>query len=488
MKVLVPQDQAEEWRERGRKAQRERSQLPKVDKPFQTSERPAEKPGPKAADLTLTEAAAIASRDAKGRSVPMNSRTNNFLAQQKSGEVDAAQGGGITPKAASAAIGETPPQALLDACMTGEASAERGRIYDRFTFCQRAPMQAEYWEVDASGQPVEHMGTTKATMEIVAQGFDDQRSTRVFAQVQKDSVSYDWGIWDDIWTAPGVPLSLVGICSQGQFSCGASRSPATLTWDNWDNNPSWAYWDIGNSSTLAFGRDKIMFSSWQVQYFTDDNEISTTERGSSAAQLIRCDSATYIVGLFGAARPHGCVFPGAYTHLTYSATANEGKVAEHIYYAQWFSNDTFPLLAPPGEPAPRDKEIPGAWVAGGPDGAPLHRITPTLHPTEYKANRDHKDGACYGTGPEAATYDGLGLDPRPNTPAEQCDEYPFASTLEGGASQDWDFSVRAVPERDNLSAGGTLVAYYNADRVLAWDATLPEPDVSNDMFWVEIVP
>ncbi|MCL7379772.1 NucA/NucB deoxyribonuclease domain-containing protein [Streptomyces sp. 35G-GA-8] len=49
----------------------------------------------------------------------------------------------------------------------------------------------------------------------------------------------------------------------------------------------------------------------------------------------------------------------------------------------------------------------------------------------------------------------------------QCDEYPFVSTLEGAAGKDWDFSVRAVPQADNSSADGTLVAYYNTDRVLA---------------------
>ncbi|MFF2641761.1 NucA/NucB deoxyribonuclease domain-containing protein [Streptomyces niveus] len=89
----------------------------------------------------------------------------------------------------------------------------------------------------------------------------------------------------------------------------------------------------------------------------------------------------------------------------------------------------------------------------------------------------------------ASTYNGLGLDPQPDTTLdEQCDEYPFASTLEGAGSPDWDFSVRAVPKGNNQSAGGTLLSYYNADRVLAWDASLPEPDVTNDMFWVEIVP
>ncbi|MFC7614376.1 NucA/NucB deoxyribonuclease domain-containing protein [Actinokineospora soli] len=124
------------------------------------------------------------------------------------------------------------------------------------------------------------------------------------------------------------------------------------------------------------------------------------------------------------------------------------------------------------------------FVAGDPTAPGLHRITETLHPGEYLNNRNHKDGACYKTGPERDLYLDTGL-PRPPIPSiEQCDEYPFASTLEGAAHPHWDFSVMAVPVSDNASGGGQLVTFYHEDRVLAWDFDLPES--INDEFWVEI--
>jgi hypothetical protein len=103
-----------------------------------------------------------------------------------------------------------------------------------------------------------------------------------------------------------------------------------------------------------------------------------------------------------------------------------------------------------------------------------------------RANEEHKNGACYKEGPFAAVYLDTGLPTRPNTPAEQCDEYPFGSTLEGANHPDWDFSVLAVPQRDNSVAGGLLRSWYTDDRILARDASLPTPDITNDEFSVNI--
>jgi hypothetical protein len=68
---------------------------------------------------------------------------------------------------------------------------------------------------------------------------------------------------------------------------------------------------------------------------------------------------------------------------------------------------------------------------------------------------------------------------------EECDEYPFRTTLEGAANPDWDFSVRAVNGKQNGSAGQTLMIYMRNHRILAWDATLPAE--YNDRFYVQIV-
>lgn len=488
-RILISEASLEKARERGRAAAKGHAR-PEPKTPFQDEKRSPAKKSADAADLTLVEAAEIIKSEAPKQPLPLQSSVER-AGLTGSGDVKLSSSSAESAEAATvtaAAIGETPPQAQVDGCMSAGADAPNGRIQNRFTHCQRFPIIAEYWTKDASGRPVEHQGTTKATIEVFAQGFDTQRTTRVFAQIQKGSVSYDWGLLDNIFTAPSVPFSLFGVCADGQISCTASRSPATLLWDTWNNNPTWGYWDIGNPAVAGVGRDKLMYSLWHVNGFTETDEYDTDKPASTPNQLIRCDSATYIWGDFGVNKPAACIFPTATAFLTYFTQSDHGKVAEHIYYAQWYPNSTFPRLAPAGQTPPRDKRIPGTYEDASVGGPGLHRITPTLHPTEYQANRDHKDGACYGKGPQASTYAGLGLDPQPDTSTEQCDEYPFASTLEGAGNPYWDFSVKAVPQRDNSVAGGLLIAYYNGDRMLAWDANLPEPNVTNDKFFVRIQP
>jgi hypothetical protein len=60
---------------------------------------------------------------------------------------------------------------------------------------------------------------------------------------------------------------------------------------------------------------------------------------------------------------------------------------------------------------------------------------------------------------------------RPRPPGKQCDEYPFASTKEGGngvppSSRGWAW----VPAAEQRSQGGLINAFYNANRVLDGDA------------------
>ncbi|MGW0615427.1 NucA/NucB deoxyribonuclease domain-containing protein [Streptomyces sp. NPDC002788] len=90
-----------------------------------------------------------------------------------------------------------------------------------------------------------------------------------------------------------------------------------------------------------------------------------------------------------------------------------------------------------------------------------HRLTSTLHQAQMDANESQKNAACSQTGDYATT--GLPYTLQPKT-GQDCDEYPFRSTLEGAASPDWDFSVRAVDSTQNRSAGGSLSALGSSRR------------------------
>lgn len=383
------------------------------------------------------------------------------------------------------AIGEEPPGDLLAECFNaGGADKGIGRIHNRFTYCQRVRITAEYWTVSPN-RPPEHEGDTHATLEVFAQGDRFERRVRAFSRIQEGSVDYDWGVWDDIWVAPNVPLSLLGQCDESTDLCYATRGAPTMPWVAWDNSTDWFYWDIYSKEDHALGRDKIAAINWHVEFFTDSAKYVTVKRGSNGSRALRCDSAAYF-NRFGTLEPKSCVFFEVTPRLTYMLGSNAHAVAAHILKAQKTPNETYPLLVPAGTPPPRDKSIPGEYMADNPSAAGLHRITEVLHPGEYKDNRDHKDGACYKKGPHKDLYWDTGLPTPPDTSVDQCDEYPFASTLEGAAHPSWDFSVKAVPKSDNASAGGMLQQYYLNDRILAYDYDLPKPPDINDRFYVEI--
>jgi hypothetical protein len=413
-------------------------------------------------------------------------RSRPSLAEAASSSRQAVAAGAPPVSVRAAPIADLPNARLVADCFAGHGvETDLGRVHNRFTYCQRVPISAEYWEIDGTGVPVEHVGTTTAKLEVFSQGDDRDRRIRVFARIQEDSVSYDWEPWDQLFVAPNVPLSLIGECIGGFRICAALRGPATQPWVVWDNNDDWHYWDIYNRDRFAEGRDRISYNQWFVQLYSDGPKYRTREPGGTIPRWVRCDSAEYF-RRGKAEYPHACIFSEAISRLTYTIGGEHNSIALHIFDAQGRPNTTIPFLAPYPEPQPRDKRIPGEYVEGNDDVPGLHRIVPRLHWFQYWANREHVKGACYKRGAYRHEYLQTGLPQRPVSGVEDCDEYPFASTLEGAAHHFWDFSVKAVPYSENRSAGSKLNNHYINDRVLAWDSSLPSPDETNDRFYVEI--
>lgn len=92
-------------------------------------------------------------------------------------------------------------------------------------------------------------------------------------------------------------------------------------------------------------------------------------------------------------------------------------VAQHIQDAFANPDSTYPSGT--GKMIPR--EYTGTLANPG-----LHRLTESVHQSKLDANTAHKDAACSSTG----EYSTTGL-PAPLQPTlgEDCDEYPFRSTL-----------------------------------------------------------
>lgn len=388
---------------------------------------------------------------------------------------DALSMGNVNAFTHTYAVGDTPPDPLAQLCFSADSSfTDYTILFDRYTYCARQRIGADYWKIDkATGAKIEHMGTTYANMELFGQNYTDNRSTRLFARLQQGSVDYQWGPIDDWWTAPGVPLSVIGQCEQLLTQCSTFQGPATMTWGTWDNNTTWFPWNTNSPETGMWGRDKQGLHALNMQFYTDSEEYETDQPGVVPSLSPRCDSATY----FESSRPQSCVFLEAIPYVAYGTGADSPnrEVAQHIQDAFTSPNNTYPTSSTakvfPGK-------YDGTWVPEG-----LHRLTESLHSSIMNTNTAEKDDACQKIGAYADTGLPYTLQPKEG---QDCDEYPFRSTLEGAASPDWDFSVRAVDRTQNQSAGGSLVGFYTSDRVLAWDPTLPTPDATNDTFYVRI--
>jgi hypothetical protein len=428
------------------------------------------------------------------RPVPTKLRADDVLeaerqarrtaAQQYAADVSAGVPEDVSTTAA-APIGEQPNAAALQQCMTDSAEDEFGRVLNRFVYCQRTEWEFRLFRI-VRGVRIP-MGETDFVLELFVQGDDLNRRIRSFARVQPDSVEHDYRLWyDQLFVAPSLPLSLITNCSGENYEptdvCFATRGPVVLPFVVWDNNDDWYYWDVYNEAGSGVGRDQISYNRFYLQLQVDSYNRPT---GRNQPRQIRCDSATYF-RRFNDVWPHACIFSEGLSFLTFSISKDPWpEVAEHIRFAQDNPDPTktYPLLVPPGFPPPRDKNIPGKFTNEENDRG-LHRIREAVDP-EYQANRNHVRGACYKEGPEAVWYLETGLPNRPLPNIEECDEYPMASTLEGAAHPDYDFSVRAVDAGQNGLAGNRLQDFYRDDRVLSYDFGLPH--LANDQFWMQIV-
>lgn len=184
-------------------------------------------------------------------------------------------------------------------------------------------------------------------------------------------------------------------------------------------------------------------------FYTQGND------GSHQAPFLRCDKGLAKGGT------EGCVFPEAAAVFVMDMAINDMKDAtEHVFHAQK-GLGTNESQRSPGVLSlhPNSRVIP-VLTSDQPQLKPLKRIAD--HVTINK-NRRH---TCQNIG---SMFNSLPRQNSSSCPSNEsdcnCDEYPFASTSEGGRNP-WS-SVRRISSEHNSRAGGYYGEFLSRQRVIA---------------------
>ncbi|MEU8356296.1 Ig-like domain-containing protein [Nonomuraea sp. NPDC048882] len=226
------------------------------------------------------------------------------------------------------------------------------------------------------------------------------------------------------------------------------------------NNPAGkratiANWRAVPQVTMSFFSDKAASSSpHNLGICTLSPQLRLETPGKTgnmptnmAKEPVRCDTSEDLAKRYG-----GCVFRKKSSYVVHRIWGYEGGAA--------VQNESTALIDDAFErpdstwPTKHDgrKVIPGEYSSG----TEIHR---TASKEINLSNREDSGSWCYarwpGVNPEKQELD--------------CDEYPFATTLEGSSSisgKARNFAVRYVDRAHNRSVGGALPSFFNQNRIL----------------------
>lgn len=213
--------------------------------------------------------------------------------------------------------------------------------------------------------------------------------------------------------------------------------------DLWETQPEW-------SLTYLAPDDGPQFEDGDFQIVSDmvSLDVGVSSPGSTppysaigeANTSVRYDyrgSHNYVP------TPKGTVFQDVQPYFSLSLSdPNVNEQAQHMRDALEHSYLTFPSWA--------GKSVPGA-------GEPLHRTTDQA---QRDRNRKKATATCREIwGPNYGSGNTL-----------HCDEFPFATTMEGAGAGNGRFSARPIDRSDNEEAGSRQNDFYKANRILHGDA------------------
>lgn len=187
----------------------------------------------------------------------------------------------------------------------------------------------------------------------------------------------------------------------------------------------WVVQSVGGDLDEAIALPRVVPSIQWEALWPGQDQVQSIYGYLEEGQDPRCDSASYIKGTSG-----GCVFPDVWPTMYWDLYGPAPENAAHIKRAQ------------------EDPDFPHWGVKSYGPGHQLNRAEPGTR-------KERSAEAC--------------RDFFPVHTGDQCDEYPFGSTYQGGAGA----SIDSIPELDNKAGGGIISNFYNQQRVL-----------TDDPFWV----
>lgn len=312
-----------------------------------------------------------------------------------------------------------------------DAHTTAGKVINHFSFCRWGYNTA----IKLNGQgEVEGMVRFRETE--IGTGSDNMRDATIedhTDQLTSSGVFNDSALMSFEVTQAGWPSS--NSCKVTDIS----SNPFTETVGAWRDE--YIAYGLVSAKGAGTGPDDIATCVYQHNWkVTGDG--ATTPWSSGPENGLRFDSSKSLGSKF---YDEGVIFDRVIPVFSYDRAKSDTKgVANHVYDALYRPQTTYPQKA--------NKVIPGDVWNGRP---PLHRNWANYDAAAAETarkNRNAKDAACRGLS-------------RPND-SYQCDEFPFASTMEGAGLGDGNFSVRYVPGAENSKAGTELSDWYGSDRIL----------------------
>jgi hypothetical protein len=327
-------------------------------------------------------------------------------------------------------------QECQDPANKDKAQTKQGWTKNHYRWCQAVTMVWEKFKYDENGQEIVTDRLLSGTLWL---GYADPRARRFVIWGIVGGVVIDKGDFDD-----DARIAAWADCTGdvGKSSCRSKQEPdigATL--DEIRAGYREFKTTITDTSKENFGLTGDAVASMNVySWWTTKGGSAHPGDGihkTNTPVRSRCDSAKLRTS-------NACIFNNVSPYLTYDKNDTQypvNELVDHIRYAQ----DTL--------------NAPGKFANGKPASGPLTRLRDA---DKIDDNRVKPKQQCKAASPQG--WNGKKIN---------CDEFPFASTYQGGASGG-PVSGRLINAKQNREGGTQLRNWYDWDRIL-----------DKDEFWVE---